>query len=259
MGYTRRVGKVIAVANQKGGVGKTTTVASLGAALAERGRKVLLIDFDPQAALTAWAGLDPYHLSPTIYSLLTNPNVDLSRIIRSVNERLWLAPTGVNLAALEYMKSDERASNFRLRNEIGWARNRLDFILIDTPPNLGIITTNALVAADLLLIPVQCHYLALRGVRALLETVWLIHDRLHSGIELLGILPTFYQPESKHSRDVVRELRRVFPKKVFQTLIRYDENLAMAPAARKSILDFHPDSQAAEDFGLLAGEVEQII
>lgn len=255
MGYTLGVGRVIAIANQKGGVGKTTTVINLGAALAERGHQVLLIDFDPQSALTAGFGLDPYHLSPTTYSLLMKDGIQLRNIIRKVNKRLWLAPAGVDLAAVDYVLTKYQDRNFRLRNRIELGRDQLDFILIDTPPSLGLITTNALVAADELLIPVQCHYLAMRGVRALLETVWLIHDRLHPNLNLLGLLPTLHQPHSKHSQEVIRELKSIFSKRVFETIIEEDEALSMAPAARKSVLDFAPESKAAENYRSLAEEV----
>jgi chromosome partitioning protein len=255
VGYTLGVGRVIAIANQKGGVGKTTTVINLGAALAERGHQVLLIDFDPQAALTAGFGLDPYHLSPTTYSLLMNDGVHLRNIIRKLKDGLWLAPAGVDLAAVDYVLTKYQDRNYRLRNRIEPGRDQLDFILIDTPPSLGLVTTNALVAADELLIPVLCHYLAMRGVRALLETVWLVHDRLHPNLNLLGLLPTLHQPNSKHSQEVIRELRSVFTKRVFQTIIEEDEALAMAPAARKSVLDFDPESRAAKSYRNLAEEV----
>ncbi len=247
--------RIVVVANQKGGVGKTTTVANLGAALVERGQRVLLVDFDPQAALTAWSGLDPYHLSPTTYSLLMKDEIELGEIVRTLEDRLWLAPAGVDLAALEYTLTSAPDRNIRLQKKLTNCRDQMDFVLIDTPPNLGLITTNALVAADELLIPVQCHYLAMRGVRALLETVWLIHDRLHKGLKLLGLLPTLFQPDSEHSKEVVRELRSVFGKRVFETLIHADEALTMAPAARKSVIHFKPESQGAKDYRQLAEEV----
>jgi chromosome partitioning protein len=161
----------------------------------------------------------------------------------------------VDLAAVDYVLTKYQDRNFRLRNRIELGRDQLDFILIDTPPSLGLITTNALVAADELLIPVQCHYLAMRGVRALLETVWLIHDRLHPNLNLLGLLPTLHQPHSKHSQEVIRELKSVFSKRVFETIIEEDEALSMAPAARKSVLDFAPESKAAENYRSLAEEV----
>ncbi len=255
LGYTQRVSRVIVVANQKGGVGKTTTVANLGAALAKRGYRVLLFDFDPQAALTAWAGLDPYHLSPTTYSLMMKEDISLKGIARSVNGQLLIAPAGVDLAAVEYTLTSASDRNFRLRDRINNGRDDVDYLLIDTPPNLGLITTNALVAADELLIPVQCHYLAMRGVRALLEAVWLIHDRLHPDLKLLGLLPTMFEPESKHAQGVVRELRAVFGQKVFENVIHMDDALAVAPAARRSVIDYRPDSKAAGDFQRLAEEI----
>ena len=247
--------RIITVANQKGGVGKTTTVANLGAAIAERGYRVLLLDFDPQAALTAWAGLDPYHLSPTTYSLLLRESTSLNDIIRSLSEHLFIAPASVDLAAAEYNLINAEDRNFRLQKKLASGIDNLDFILIDTPPNLGLITTNALVASDELLIPVQCHYLAMRGVRALLETVWLIHDRFHQRLELLGLLPTLYQAESEHAQEVVRELRSVFSNRVFDTVIHEDEALARAPAVRKAVIEFDPESTASKDYRQLAEEI----
>ncbi len=251
----RNMGRVIAVANQKGGVGKTTTVASLGAALAERGKHVLLVDVDPQAALTASFGHDPYHLSPTTYTLLTRDDVDLQRIVRPVEERLWLAPASVDLSAAEYALTSFPDRTMRLRKGLESRRDQVDFVLIDTPPSLGLLTVNALTAADELLIPVQCQYLAMRGVRALLETVWLIHDRLHPDLKLLGMLPTQYRPESPHCREVVRELRAVFNDRVFRTTIDEDQAVAMAPAARKTLLAFRPQSLASLAYRRLAEEV----
>jgi chromosome partitioning protein len=181
--------------------------------------------------------------------------IELKDIIRPLNDHLYLAPAGVDLAAIEYVLTSANDRNFRLRNKISGDRYQMDFIFIDTPPNLGLITTNALVASDELLIPVQCHYLAMRGVRALLETVWLIHDRFQQQLKLLGLLPTLYQPDSPHSREVVRELRSVFPKRVFKTVIHEDEVLAKAPAVRKSVIEYEPDSLAAKDYRQLAEEV----
>jgi chromosome partitioning protein len=249
------MGRTITVANQKGGVGKTTTVANLGAALAEAGHRTLMVDLDPQGALTAAAGLDPYHLSPTTYSLLMKDEIQLEDILRFIRPGLWIAPASVDLGAVEYTLTKFSDRSFRLKQKLMAKRDALDYVLIDTPPNLGLLTTNALVASDELLIPVQCQYLAMRGVRSLLETVWLVHDRLHPGLKLLGLLPTLYQPESDHSCEVVQELRRVFGERVFETVIMQDDAAAMAPAARKSILDFRPDSPAAAAYRRLAEEV----
>jgi chromosome partitioning protein len=249
------MGRVIVVANQKGGVGKTTTVVNLGAALAERDRRVLLIDVDPQAGLTASFGLDPYHLKASTHGLLMDEGVTLKDLVQSVEERLYIAPASVELAAAEYSLTRFEQSSQRLRQAIGDKRAAVDFILIDTPPSLGLLTVNALVAADELLVPVGCQYLAMRGIRALLETVWLVQKRVHPDLALLGLLPTMFQRDSDHSRQVVTELRAVFQERVFQTVIEVDEAVMAAPAARKSVIAYSPRSPIADAYRSLAEEV----
>lgn len=249
------MGRVIVVANQKGGVGKTTTVVNLGAALAERENQVLLIDVDPQAGLTASFGIDPYGLKPSTYDLLMDEHVPLSRAIRPIEERLWLAPASVDLAAADYSLTRYDDSTQRLQQVMRHKRDGVDFVLIDTPPSLGLLTVNALVAADELLIPVGCQYLAMRGIRALLETVWLVQKRVHPDLRLLGLLPTLYQRDSDHANKVVSELRAVFGEKIFQTVIEMDEAVMSAPAARKSVLAYSPHSPASDAYRSLAEEV----
>lgn len=249
------MGRVIVVANQKGGVGKTTTVVNLGAALAERDHRVLLIDVDPQAGLTASFGLDPYHLKMSTYVLLMNDDAALDRLVQPVEERLWIAPASVELAAADYSLTRFKKSTERLRRKLAGRRDMVDFVLIDTPPSLGLLTVNALVAADELLVPVGCQYLAMRGIRALLETVWLVQKRVHPDLAFLGLLPTLYQRDSDHSRQVVMELRSVFQERVFQTVIEVDEAVMAAPAARKSVLAYSPRSKIADAFRSLAEEV----
>ena len=244
--------RVIAVANQKGGVGKTTTVLNLGAALAELGKHTVLIDLDPQAALTASCGYDPYKLGRNCYSLLTNENASFVGTLRPVTDNLRLAPGSIDLASAEIMLNEFSDRAFRLRNALARNRMPLDFVLIDTPPSLGVLTVNALAAAQELLIPVQCQYLSLRGVRALLETVWLVHEHMNPELDLLGVLITMYRENSTHSQEVVAELRSVFEDKVFEPMIDDTDSVAEAPVAMKSVLAYDPSSSAAQAYRRLA-------
>lgn len=250
------MGRVIAVANQKGGVGKTTTVTNLGAALAERGHQVLLIDLDPQGALTAGLGLDPYTQAPSTFTLLTQDSVRLGDVVRPVGERLWLAPASVDLAGAEFSLMPLADRTARVSRWLDRERALVAFTLIDTPPSLGLLTVNALAASDEVLIPVECRYLALRGVRAMLETLWLVRDRIQPRLQVLGILPTRYQPTSPHSREVIAELRGAFKERVLRTVIEEDDAVAAAPAARKPITAFRSDGSAAAAYRRLAAEIE---
>lgn len=246
--------RTIVVANQKGGVGKTTTVAHLGAALAALGKRVLLVDLDPQAALTASYGLDPYNLPYSMYAVLLQENMSLSRILRPVGRdgSVALAPASVDLAAAEVQLASARQRARRL--EMALARNRVpfDYILIDTPPSLGVLTLNGLVAADEVLIPVQCHYLAMRGVRALMEVIWRVKRRLNPRLRLLGVLPTMYDPASQHAAEVVAELREVFKHKVFDVVIENSMRFAEAPLAKQTLVDVAPNHQGAVAYRKLA-------
>jgi chromosome partitioning protein len=244
--------RTIVIANQKGGVGKTTLVANLGAALAECGQKVILVDVDPQGALTATLGHDPYTLTRTVYTLLTSDTASPASVLRPVLPNLVLVPASVDLAAIEYLLADDPDRALRLKYALGRSRIPADYVLIDTPPTMGLLTINALAAAHELLIPVQCQYLAMRGVRSLLETIWRVHERLNPHLSLLGVVPTLYRPESTHAQEVVVELRSVFEDKVFAPAIPAAEEVAEAPVAHKSVLAYRPASPAATAFRTLA-------
>jgi chromosome partitioning protein len=250
--YSCAMPRQIAVANQKGGVGKTTTVLNLGAALAELGAQVLVVDLDPQAALTASCSLDPYNLTRTTYTLLSRDNTSLAACLRPVGNNLHLLPGSVDLAAAELMMAGAPNAAFRLRDALARSRVPLDYILFDTPPSLGLLTVSALVSAQELLIPVQCQFLSMRSVRALLETVWLVHKKMNPGLDLLGVLATMYREHSDHSRQVVAELRSVFEDKVFEFVIPDEDAVAEAPVAKKSVLAYQPNSASAGAYRQLA-------
>lgn len=249
--------QVIVIANQKGGVGKTTTVLNLGAALAELGYHTALVDLDPQAGLTATCGIDPYSVSRSTYTILTRKKASLVSVLRRLNERLFLLPGNSDLAAAEFTISKLPNPTNRLRETFMRNRLPLDFILIDTPPNLGLLTVNGLVAAQELLIPVQCQYMSMRGVRALLETVWLVHERLNPDLDLLGVLATMYRNKSELSQQVLGELQSVFDDKVFDVVIDDEDVVAEAPISSQSVLDYAPDSRAAAAYRAVAHKIAE--
>jgi len=245
---------VVALANQKGGVGKTTTAVNLSAYLA-RGLRALLVDLDPQATATSSLGIDPNGVELSTYEALIGQVPMAEAIMSSGREQLDLAPASRALAGaqVELLEMPER--EHRLRLALTDVRAGYDVVMVDCPPALGILTLNALVAADLLLAPVQCEYLALEGVAQLMETLELVRATLNPRLELLGMLMTMYDPRTRLSTQVVEEVRRHFPQRTFDTVIPRSVRLSEAPSYGKPVLEYEPTSRGAGAYADLAQEI----
>ncbi len=247
--------KIVALCNQKGGVGKTTTSINLGAALAEYGRRVLAIDFDPQGALSAGLGAQTHDVT-TIYDLLLNRHADVQEAIQSTGVAgLDIIPANIDLSAAEVHLVNEVAREQILAGVLRKVSADYDVILIDCQPSLGILTVNALTASHGVLIPLECEYFALRGVALLIETIDKVRERLNPAIELDGILATMYDSRTLHSREVLERVVDAFGDRVLETVISRTVKFPDASVAATPITQFAPEHQAAEAYRQLAREL----
>ena len=247
--------RLITLCNQKGGVGKTTTTVNLGAALAEQGQRVLMVDLDPQGALTAYWGLETENSSVTIYQLLLNDSQPATEAIRRVRERIDVIPADIDLAAAEIELFSALGRERILKELLSKVQDGYDFVMVDCPPNLGLLTVNALVACHGVIIPLQCEYFAMRGLSMLLDTLHKVKRRLNPQLDILGILPTLYNSRTRHAQEVLAEVRRMFGERVFDTSIHSSIRFAESTLARQPILEYAPTHPGALAYRALAKEI----
>ena len=260
--------RTIALMNQKGGVGKTTTTVNLGAALAEAGKRVLLVDIDPQAHLTINYGVEPSAELPSLYDVLVE-GMEIRKAIHSVSQRVAIIPSSIDLAAAEIdlVSVLGREMLLKKRIEASGIANEFDYLLLDCPPSLGLLTINALAVATEVIIPMLPHFLALQGMAKLLETIQLVNRRMNPQLKVSGIVLTMFDPQVKLSTEVVAELQGFIQNaigkglpwseaRIFQTRVRRNIKLAESPSFGQTILDYGPTSNGASDYRALAREVE---
>lgn len=248
--------RTIAVANQKGGCGKTTTSVNLAAALAQSGKRVLLVDLDPQGHATLGVGFDPEGFERTIYDVIVDPVASFESIVVDTKfEGLYLAPSNVLLSGVESEIVSRYAREHLLRQTIEKQEGLYDFCIIDCSPSLSLLTLNALVASSDVIIPVQTHYYALEGLKQLLETISIVRERFNSSLRILGVLLTFFESRTLLSKHVRRETEEYFGKLVLNTVIHRCIRLAEAPSAGEPVLTYDSKCKGAQEYMALAKEI----
>jgi chromosome partitioning protein len=249
------MGRIIAVANQKGGVGKTTTSINLSSCLAAKGKKVLVVDIDPQGNTTSGYGIEKNDLDNTIYELMLGDCTVEDCIIKEVFPNISVLPSNVNLAAAEIELIGVETKEFILKNELDWIKDEYDFIIIDCPPSLNTLTVNAMTTADRVLVPIQCEYYALEGLSQLIHTINLVKERLNPSLDMDGVVFTMFDSRTNLSSQVVEDVRKNIKQKVYDTVIPRNIRLAEAPSYGKPINIYDAKSAGAESYMALADEV----
>ncbi|MCR5672195.1 MAG: AAA family ATPase [Lachnospiraceae bacterium] len=248
-------GKIISIANQKGGVGKTTTAINLAAALADQGKKVLLIDCDPQGNATSGFGIDKNNIENTVYELMLGDCSVKDCIIKDVRKNLSLIPSNVNLAGADIELIGKEKKEFILKEEIDWVVSDYDYVLIDCPPSLNTLTVNSMVASSTVLVPIQCEYYALEGISQLIYTINLVRERLNPVLNIEGVVFTMYDSRTNLSQQVVNNVKENLSQYVFETVIPRNIRLAEAPSYGEPIMEYDPKSVGAKSYSDLAKEL----
>ena len=250
-----KMGRVIAIANQKGGVGKTTTAINLSATLAEAGERVLAVDFDPQGNETSGLGLEKEDLEKTVYELIVGECDINDCLIKNVQNNLDLLPSNVNLAGAEIELLEIENKEKLLRHYLDKIKNDYDFIIIDCPPSLSLLTINALTASDTVLVPIQCEYYALEGLNQVMQTVKLVKKKLNPSLEMEGVVFTMYDSRTNLSQQVVESVKNALNENIYNTVIPRNVRLAEAPSYGMPITVYDSKSAGAEKYRMLAAEV----